>query len=274
MGKGIIIKSGIFYEEEGYSIVFDGNVNILNEISQDDWMYSSVYLSPNEDTVYGDFVIVTAKVYCPVLGGYDVFGYNTFFIKNELLESPDEIEVYCGGGNTAPIFIFGSNDDCRTVRIISQNYGLEMNVVNVTYFRKKLFGGVGGIDISDATALPTEVVKDKIFYGINGKGVGTYVPPFAVKYNDTGYISEPGKFQFSMEANDIAIIMFVDNTGIATVDTITLNDNGKWITDGLLEVKISGKNITVNNYDESGYYGDIEVYVISNPFIISPDSPN
>lgn len=112
---------------------------------------------------------------------------------------------------------------------------------------------------------PDKLVNGVKFMGVNGNG------GLKVKYHYEGYISEPGYANFSMTSNDLAIVLFVDNGGSIYLDEFTVNDNGKWISDGWLEVQISGTNVTIYNYDESGVYGDIEVYVLPNPFNISPD---
>lgn len=238
MGRGLILRN-ILSQQNGYNKIFDDDVYIVNEVSQHPYLWNKVQISPDDKNILGDLAIVTAKVTCPPLGGYDTYGYNTFIVRNESKEYSDTIEFYCGGGNSVTAYIQSLINDCVYVNINSPSYELEIDIVHVIFF-KKITG--------NETLLMT-------------------------KYHVEDYIEEPDYLEFSIGTNDIAIIMFVYNTGMVTVDTVTLNDNGKWIADGLLEVKISGRNMTINNYDESGYYGEIEVYVISNPFIISPDSP-
>lgn len=130
---------------------------------------------------------------------------------------------------------------------------------------------MGNITIPGVPLPPADIIKEgEVYTGAGGSKVtGIYKGTgLEVKYYYSGYIHEPGYADFTMTSNDFAIVMSVLNGDIC-LDIITLNDDSKWISDGWLEVQISGNNVRIYNYDESGVYGDIEIYVLPNQFTIS-----
>lgn len=110
----------------------------------------------------------------------------------------------------------------------------------------------GGVDISDATAVDTDILKNKIAYGKNGRTIGSFVPPEPIYGIDDVVITTiPGwtcRLGFSRlyEIDDSIIKLNTSYTDSSTasggkVTLYKLNEEDNTLTQ-IVETSISGYN--------------------------------